>query len=379
MSTTDNIINLKQNSLLAFFAITIFYFFESAQMSYFNILAPYYLNNHIYLHDQIAGLSAAYYYGNMIGLIPVGIILDRYPLRTSLLWAILGSIVGAFLLLFSPSYSLQWLARFISGFFGGAFSFVGGIRVIAHIYSNRFSIFMSLFIAAGMLGGLICQYPLLTVVNKFGPGGAMTIIASFGIIVGIINLLYLKLPPSHSSSYTNNYQGTAIQMCFEIIKNLRNWLDCLMIVLLDTPVSIIGTLWGVVLFSKFYHFTTVTSSWIVMSLFAGLMIGSPTWGIVAEKYNNSKWFIFIGAIVSFSSILVMLVLPQSPLLIALFVFLLGMFSSCQTIGFTWLTKNMKPALVGRNSAFNSMIFMGANGLIKQFGAFLLSLPVFLGH
>jgi hypothetical protein len=33
---------------------------------------------------------------------------------------------------------------------------------------------------------------------------------------------------------------------------------------------------------------------------------------------------------------------------------------------------MRPELIGRNSAFNSMIFMGANGFIKQLGGIFLS-------
>ena len=375
-----NNINNSKSYLLAFMAITIFYFFESAQMSYFNILAPYYLDNHIYSPEQIADLSAAYYYGNVFGLIPVGLILDKLPLRKALLWAIFGSIIGAFLLIVSPDVQLQWIARFICGFFGGAFSFVGGIKVIACICNNRFSLFMGLFIAAGMFGGLICQYPLLIVVAKIGPDGAMAIVASFGVIVGILNLLFLHLPKNHlDTNRSNIYQGTFMQMCSEIVKNVRNWLDCLMIVLLDTPVSIIGTLWGIVLFSGFYHFSSEASSWVVMSLFMGLIIGSPLWGIIADKYTNSKWLVISGASVSGFFVVCLIIIPaENAVLISVLSFGLGLFSSCQTIGFTWLTKNMKPELIGRNSAFNSMIFMGTNGAIKQLGAFFLSASPVVG-
>lgn len=134
---------------------------------------------------------------------------------------------------------------------------------------------MGLFIATGMFGGLICQYPLLITVNEMGPDGAMTIVAAFGLIVGLVNWLFLHIPQNNLATGSHNtYNGTIEQMCIEIVKNIRNWLDCLMIVLLDTQVSIIGTLWGIVLFSGFYHFSSEVSSFVVMSLFAGLIIGS---------------------------------------------------------------------------------------------------------
>jgi MFS family permease len=68
----------------------------------------------------------------------------------------------------SQDFYLQWFARFICGFFGGTFSFVGGIRVLANLFPHRFTLFIGLFLSAGMLGGLICQYPLLISVNYFG-------------------------------------------------------------------------------------------------------------------------------------------------------------------------------------------------------------------
>ncbi len=365
---------VKFRNYLTFFAIVLFFFFESIQISYFNVLAPNFLSHGIYQQSQIAGLSAAYYYGDMIGLFPVGIALDRFPLRKILLWAIIGSVLSAFLLILSPNYQVEWIARFLCGFFGGTFSFLGGIRVIANLFAKRFTFFMGIFLAAGMFGGLMSQYPLLVAVNKCGAKGTMLLMACFGLIVIVTNYLFLRPNDEPSKTKTQNtYPGSFSQMCIEIVTNLRNWLDCLMIVLLDTPVSIIGTLWGVVLLMNFYHFSDTVSAWIVMSLFSGLIIGLPFIGALADRYNFPSWIITLGAAASFLMIVLMLFLKNnSPIIIALLFFGLGFFSSCQTLGFTWLTKNMRPELIGRNSAFNSMIFMASGGAVKQLGAYLLA-------
>lgn len=373
MTNSKKLIGVDTRNFLTFLSITLFYFFETAQMSYFNVLAPGFLSNGIYQHDQIASLSAAYYYGDMIGLLPVGFALDRFPLRKILLGAIFGSVIGAFLLIFSQDFHLQWFARFLCGFFGGTFSFVGGIRVLANLFPNRFTFFMGLFLSAGMFGALICQYPLLIAVDHFGTESAILIMAVFSLFVITINFLYLH--PTHQETFINKkngYQGNFWKMCLEIIKNYRNWFDCMMVVLLDTPISIIGTLWGVVVLMNFYHFTDSTSAWIIMSLFAGLMVGLPLWGALADRYNYPTWIIIVGSSASFLTVVLMLLNHyNNATIVALLFFGLGLFSSCQTLGFTWLTKNMRPELIGTNSAFNSMIFMGTNGGFKQIGASLL--------
>ena len=96
-------------------------------------------------------------------------------------------------------------------------------------------------------------------------------------------------------------------------------------------------------------------------------------------FNNGFSFLSGGASISFLIAMLMLLRQQNnAFVIALLFFGLGFFSSCQTLGFTWLTKNMRPDLIGRNSAFNSMIFMGTNGAFKQIGAYLLTVSPLLG-
>jgi MFS family permease len=373
--------DMQRTALFTFIAITLFYFFESAQMSYFNILAPYFLNAGIYTKNQIAGLSSAYYYGDVIGLLPVGFFLDRFDLRKVLLWAILGSVISAFLLVISHNYYVELLARFSCGFFGGTFSFVGGIRVLAHLFPNRFTLFIGIFLSAGMFGALICQYPLLVVANHIGINGVMMVMACFGVLVILFNMLYLHpLSEKPHNADTNKYSGTVWQMCTEILKNYKNWFDCIMIVLLDTPISIIGTLWGIILLTSFYGFSTAESAWIVMALFAGLMSGLPLFGAISDKFNHPAWLVVLGAGISFITVVLMILSPHaSPELIGLLFFILGFFSSCQSLGFTWVIKEMKPELIGRNSAFNSMIFMATNGGFKQLGAVLLAaVPLLTG-
>ncbi len=364
------------SSILTFTAISLFYFFEAIQFGYFNVLAPTFLKSGVYDHQQIAALSSAYMYGIIFGLIPVGLI-DRFSMRKILLWSILGSVIGAFLLFVCEQYYLRWIARFICGFFGGAFSFVGGIRIVALLFPNRFTYYLGLFLSAGTLGGLVCLYPLLVAIQYFGISSAMAIVAAFGLFVMVFNLLYLHPKEDHAEKKAST---GSLKNWLVIVKNTRNWLDCIMVILLDTPVSIIGTLWGIVILMSIFHLSDVISTWIMMVFFLGMMVGYPACGMLADRCNDSKWIIFIGSFISLLIIVLMIFNHELNTITLFLLFLgLGFFNSCQSLGFTWLTKNMRPDLIGRNSAFNSMLFMGTNGGFKQFSAYLLSLSPLLSH
>lgn len=375
--------SFNTSNILIFIAITLFYAFESAQMAYYNVLAPAYLAAGYYQQSEVAAISAAYFYGTMAGLFPMGYFLDHFPLRRIILIGLLGSVAGIILLLMGNHFASQWAARFICGFFGGTTCFIGGIRIIALVYPKRFSYFMGIFLSAGMFGGMICQYPLLFIVNHFGLDGALRTVLGVSLCVLAFNFFYLQ--PSKEISHDRKKEEDNKIPFFEALKiivlNRRNWCDVFMVSLLDTPVSVIGTLWGIVFFTSFFGYNETVSSFIVMALFLGLIIGLPVIGHIADKKNNPPSIIFIGAVVSLLLVIVVTMLQATkPLwLILILFFLLGFFSSCQTMGFTWITQGFRKELIGRNSAFNSMIFMGTNGLFKQLGAFLLVTPsLFIG-
>ena len=145
MTITCNSAQSNFRPLFTFLAITLFYTFEAAQMAYYNVLALTYISLGLYHQHYVAAISAAYFYGTMAGLFPMGCLLDHFCLRKIILLGLLGSVDGIVLLISSNSFSMQWLARFICGFFGGTTCFLGGIRIIALTYLNALVILWGYF------------------------------------------------------------------------------------------------------------------------------------------------------------------------------------------------------------------------------------------
>ena len=368
--------DLNQRKIaLTFLSIILFYFFEFAQMSYFNVLAPSFLATGLYNQHQIGSLSAAYYYGNVVGLLPAGYLLDHFCLRKVMLLAILGSILGALLLVSAHHFSIAWTARFCCGLFGGTFSFIGGIRILADIAKQRFAFFMGIFLTAGMLGGSVCQYPLLWISNHIGVHYSMLTVFWVGFIIWCFNIIFLH-PERHSIPKSNN--SNTWRTWLTILKNFRNWGDCLLIIFIDSPFTILGTLWGIVTLTSLYHFSSGISALIISLLFFGSMLGSSLFGAWSQRVRNQNGLVFIAATLMCGLGSALVFLPHPTVwMIALLFFGIGFLTGSQTIVFSWLITTMQPHLIGRNSAVNSMLFMGAGGCLKQICASLLVMPALI--
>lgn len=359
----------KYSAYFAFAGVALFYCFEFSQMSYLTALAPHFLANKIYTHPEIASLSAAYYYGNVAGLLPAGYLLDHKSLRPVLLFAMLCSTLGAFVFAHTDHYAFAWLARFCCGFFGGAFSFIAAIRIISSLLAKRFVLFMGIFLTAGMIGGVIGQYPLLWLSNVFGTQATTETVFFASLFVLLINIL-IQRPQLQKATTPLASKLSQWQILKLIFKNTRNWIDCSLIVFIDSPFTIFGTLWGIVTLTSLYHFSNGASAMVMTLMFFGSIIGSLLYGYWAHRSQRQTLMV-----ASATGLIALLCCGLSFFSLNLFLvsttfFVIGFLTGTQTIVFSWLTQNMQPEFIGRNSSLNSMIFMGAGGLLKQICASL---------
>jgi MFS family permease len=375
-----NLIKSKSISLpwVLFACVSAFFFFESIQMSYFDIAAPYFIAHHWYTSGQVGSLSAAYYYGNVIGVIPAGQLLDKKNIRKILLYAIGFSVLASIIFAFTNQFLIGWLARFASGFFGGAYCFLGGIKVLARAFPKRFTFVIGLFITVGMLAGMTAQLPLLWVIKWTGGFGVLIVVAFLGLIVLCINWFYLHPAQVASNSHIsdkNNNLGW-----WNIISNWRNFGYGLLISAISTPISVLGNLWGVVVLTDFYHFPDTVSASIMMLLFFGLMVGSPIVGELADRFNITGLLMIFGCFGSLLVILLLIMLSHSLSVfdVALCFLGLGLLGSCQTLVYGWLKRDNDIKIISRVTALNSIILMGMSGVVKQISAELMQLRPWFG-
>lgn len=382
MSLMNNVdlIESKNISLpwILFVCVSTFFFFESIQMSYFDIAAPYFIQHHWYTSTQVGSLSAAYYYGNVIGVIPAGQLLDKKDIRRILLCMIGLSVLASIVFAFTNQFLIGWLARFASGFFGGAYCFLGGVKVLARAFPKRFTLVIGLFITVGMLAGMTAQLPLLWVIKYAGVSGVLIVIALLGVSVLCINWFCLypaQAAPNLYMTSKNDRLGW-----LSVISNWRNFGYGFLISAISTPISVLGNLWGVIVLANFYHFPDAVSASIMMLLFLGLMIGSPLVGELADRFNIATILMYFGCLGSFMIVVLLIMLNRmlSIFDVGLCFLGLGFLSSCQTLVYGWIKRDNEIKIISRVTALNSIILMGMSGVVKQISSELMQLRPWFG-
>src|SRR3990167_10342757 len=81
----------------------LFFFYEFIQMSLFNYISSELMQDFHINATQLGNLSATYFYGDVIFLLPAGMILDRLRVKTVILISMFVCVVGTLLFALSNS------------------------------------------------------------------------------------------------------------------------------------------------------------------------------------------------------------------------------------------------------------------------------------
>ncbi|MEJ6979229.1 MFS transporter [Pedobacter sp. P351] len=141
-------------------------------------------------------VSAYAFSAGASGLLAAGFA-DKWDRKKLLLFFYTGFILGTILCAIAPTYHFLLLARIITGIFGGVISSVS-FAIISDLFRmdqrGRVMGFVQSAFAASQIFGL----PIgLLLSNHFGWHAPFWMIASFGVMLGIVILIYLKPVTAH--------------------------------------------------------------------------------------------------------------------------------------------------------------------------------------
>ncbi|MFI5185609.1 MAG: MFS transporter [Chitinophagales bacterium] len=130
------------------------------------------------------------------GLLAAGFA-DKFDRKKFLLFFYAGFLGGTFLCAIAPNYQFLLLARIVTGIFGGVIGSVS-FAIISDLFKievrGRVMGFVQMAFAASQVLGL----PIgLVLANHFGWHAPFWMIAGFGIIVGIVMIMYMKPVTDH--------------------------------------------------------------------------------------------------------------------------------------------------------------------------------------
>ncbi len=327
--------------ILACVAAALFSFYDLFELSLFNRLNPAIQTQFHLTPESIGMLSSCFLWANALGLIPVGLLLDRGHLRKTVGLLLSLSVAGNAVFLFSHTLWLAMVARSFQGFASAA-SLLVCMRLAIRWYKEKANAAIGWMIAIALSGGIFANFTDTWLTPIW-----------MGSIILIILLLFLR-----------DTKQEHIPQHFKFLSKPKNFLLGGYLGLINFPVFILGSLWGNHILTTTYHFTLKQSAFISSLIFAGIIVGSPIWGLVANKVISYKNIMLVGCGGLILVCLMLIIAPVNITVISFLFFSLGFFCCTQNMTYFALSKINSPETLSSATAITSVIF-NSIGAVSQ--------------
>ena len=186
--------SLFQAWVVCFFA-GLFFLFEFIQLSSFDALNHWVQNFYHLKSSQVGLLGSSFLWGNVLFLLPAGLLLDKFGPRKVILWSLGASVLGLAIFAYSHVFTLAFVGRLMSGI-GNAFCFVSLVVLVSRWFpGHRQAFAMGILVNMAFLGGMFAHTPLVWLLETFGWGVVMTGNVIFGVIVMVLIMIFVRNEP----------------------------------------------------------------------------------------------------------------------------------------------------------------------------------------
>lgn len=377
---TEKIFFQKAQPWIVCLVAALFFFYEFVQMSMFNAINPSLIHDFSISAAKLGSLSAAYFYANIIFMLPAGLILDRYSTKKIILIAMLICIIGTIGFGYTNQLSTAMFFRFLTGI-GGSFPFLSCLRLALRWFPPRkMALVTGVIVTMAMLGGMIAQTPLTLMVEQFGWRNAVLFDGGLGII--FMFLIFLLVKNSPGKSIHPNYSEPQLsytpvklkQALGHILSNKQNWLFGLYTSMLNLPIFLLAQTWGSLYLIQSHHLSQTQASYLTSMIFLGTIIGSPAVGWFSDYVGRRKLPMYIGAFTSLGLMLLIMYCNNLNLTQMLILFFgLGFFTSTQIIGYPAISESNNLETTGGALGLASVLIMGGGALFEPFFGWLMEL------
>jgi predicted MFS family arabinose efflux permease len=350
----------------------LFFFYAFFQV---NLMAP--LGGHI-LSDlrisssQLGFLSACYFYGNVLFLLPAGLLLDRFSTRNLMLINMGLAIAGTLIFAFASSLLFAAVGRFLCGVMM-SFGLIICLKLASlFLPPQKMGTASSLIVMIGMLGGIASQMPLSLMILSLGWRGALLGVIFLGLLITLI--LFGVVPFSPVGKPQSAKGSLSVSQSLKRVFSIpQNWYGGFFISLLNLPVAILGALFGISFLTKSYGLSELTAASIVSMLFLGMIAGSPFFGWLSDRMQKRKPAMLLGSVFCLLFMLLLLYVNvwNAPLLYLLF-FCVGFMSASQVVGYPAIAESNSPEVSSSALSLATIIIMGGGyGLGLPFVGWLI--------
>ncbi len=339
------------------FAATMFFFYEFIQGNMFASIAANIMQDFHIQADKMAYLSSVYYLSNVLFLFVAGIVLDRFSIKNTILFAMFLCVLSTFVLAYSHSFFVALFCRFITGI-GSAFCFLGPVRLASHWFPpKRMALVTGAIVTMAMTGGMMAQYPLTKLVAYVGWRQAVLDVG----ILGFAMLLFMVFGIKERPQVAVKREAKSINVLAAAKKayfNNQYLRAAFYTSLMNMAIAVFGAMMGTLYLEQRLGIGSEQASMINGMLFLGAIIGAPLLGWISDKVGLRVKPMKVGALVSMVILLAILYLPVSVSQMAFLFFLLGLFTSAQVISYALVAESSSPAMTATAVSVISILTQG---------------------
>ncbi|WP_341915290.1 MFS transporter [Ferrovibrio terrae] len=350
--------------LCACLSYTISQFYRSANA----VIGPDLMTELALTPADLGILTGAFFLTFSVSQFPVGIALDRWGPRRTILVTLVIAFIGTLAFALGRNLFELSLARIVLGF-GCAALLTGPMVLFSRWFPpDRFATMSSILIAVGNLGVIASTAPLAWFAEAYGWRGAFYVTAV--ITVCLIALSYWAIEdhpdPAKARSGANETLAETLRGVGAVIRHpaFPN-LFAIIFSAYATFITILG-LWGGPYLHDVHGLDATARGNVLIFMAVGAAAGYFIWGPLDRVFNTRKWLLAVGLGSQLVCLLVIVLVPGLSVIIitALFCFM-GVMNGCIVMIFAHARSVFPAELIGRGITTLNIGTMGG-GAFQQF-------------
>lgn len=294
-----------------FLALSVVYFIACLHRISPTVIAPDLVREFSASATALGFMSSAYFYLYAAVQPPVGILSDTWgPRIVCTIFTIIAG-MGAILFAVAPNITIATLGRSLIGIgVGGVF--VPALKIFSNWYrANEFAGITGIFLAVGNVGNLAASLPLTYLVLLMGWRISHVAIAVVSFLMALVCWGVLRNTPAEkgwpaieSTHDLNAAPGTGDPARIGTFKRMGTvisrpgfWLVTGSYFFFGGPTLAFQGLWAVPYLIDIHHFSRVQAGGLLMLMPIGFIIGSPVFGLLADRLPVGRKSILVIAMV----------------------------------------------------------------------------------
>lgn len=318
-------------------------------------------------------VSAFYFYAYMPMQVPAGLLHDRFGPRSVLTFAIVVCALGALCFSFSHNIMQASAGRFMMGI-GSAFSFSGALMLIARWFPARqFAILSGFVQLMSSIGAITGELPLAIAIRHWEWRPTMMYLFLVGMVLALLVWLIVRNFPKgqgHLPVHAQDSSGLKPSLKTVFGKS-QPWWVALYSFLIWAPIAAFAGLWGIPFLVSSYHLTTESASLACAAIWIGIGFGCPLVGFISERIERRCIVLTICGVLGMIGAVGVIYFSVTPLLLYLFLFILGCAGSGQSLAFSVVRDVNHPHVMGAAIGLNNMATVAGGAILQPIIGYLL--------